>query len=74
LLVRLDYHGDQLGKLLGHVEADAHVALGAEVVDLVGFDPLDQVGQRAAKRSAVVLMRDRQFESEPLKSAEIQTT
>ncbi len=34
--------------VLGHVKADAHVALGAEVVDLGGLDLAEQVYQAAA--------------------------
>ena len=29
-----------VGRELGHLEADLDVALGAEVVDLVGLDPV----------------------------------
>ena len=33
-----------VARVLGEVEAHADVTLGAEMVDLVGFDVVDQVG------------------------------
>ena len=41
-------HPGRVGRVLGDVEADADVALRAEVVDLVRADPLDELVERGA--------------------------
>ncbi len=48
-------HGGGLGGELGHLEADLDVALGAEVVDLVGPDPVQVADQRRAVRQVGVV-------------------
>ena len=53
-------HARGVGGELGHLEADLDVALGAEVVDLVGLDAV-QVADRATSES----VRSRVVEEEP---------
>ena len=42
-------HADRVGGVLGHLEADLDVALGAEVVDLVGLDAAERCGRATSE-------------------------
>src|SRR6185437_4013061 len=50
-------YGDRLAGIFRHLERDHHVALRAEIVDLVGFDLLKDAAQRRAVGQIAVVQR-----------------
>ena len=50
--------GGDVGRELRHVEADRDVGLGAEVVDLVGADLVDQAAEPGAIAEVAVVERE----------------
>lgn len=51
-------HARNVARVLGEVEAHPDVALGAEMVDLVGFDVVDQVRQLFGIRKIAIMKKE----------------